>query len=436
MNDTIESLKQKLAQLKELHASGVLPDAEFAEGKNTLERRILDLVLSGATAPASDATSAAVASSVPAAAPAKTAGSAAAPAAAPASAAKPSGLMLTGLAVAIVVLAAGGYLWKGMPAGATTTAAAEGAPATAADGTAAPHSTNTEQIAAMTEKLAERLKAKPDDVEGWSMLARSYSVLGRHAEALKAYEKASNLRKDDATLMADYADSLAVNSNSSLEGEPMKLVERALKLDPKNLKALYLSGTYSYNKKDYANAVKIWEKLAEVGPAGNVFVREVEPAIAEARNLAGLPPAPKPLDAAPLAVAGAQGAAASGNGATGGAAGATVSGSVTLSAALAKQAQPDDTLFVFARAAEGSRMPLAILRKQVKDLPLTFSLNDSMAMSPANALSAASGKIIVGARVSKSGNAMPQPGDLTGQSAPVGVGAAGLQIEIKEAVKP
>jgi cytochrome c-type biogenesis protein CcmH len=425
MNDTIESLKHKLAQLKELHATGVLPDTEFAEGKSTLERRILELVLSGDPMPVTNAAPSAAAALPSSTAPTRAA--AAAPAAAtPTASAKPSGLLLAGLAVAVVVLAAGGYLWKGMPAGASV--AADGAAAaTAADGTAAPHSTNTEQIAAMTEKLSERLKAKPDDVDGWSMLARSYSVLGRHAEALKAYEKASNLRKDDATLLADYADSLAVNSNSSLEGEPMKLVERALKLDPKNLKALYLSGTYSYNKKDYANAVKIWEKLAEIGPAGNVFVREVEPAIAEARNLAGLPPAAKPLDAAPQAVAEAKSPAGSGN--------STVAGTVTLSAALAKQAQPDDTLFVFARAAEGSRMPLAILRKQVKDLPLTFSLNDSMAMSPANALSATSGKVIVGARVSKSGNAMPQPGDLTGQSAAVSVGAAGLQIEIKEAVK-
>ena len=112
-----------------------------------------------------------------------------------------------------------------------------------------------------------------------------------------------------------------------------------------------------------------------------------------------------------------------------------VSGTVTLSAALAKQAQPEDTLFVYARTAEGSRMPLAILRKQVKDLPLTFKLDDSMAMSPSSALSTAS-KVIVGARVSKSGNAMPQPGDLSGQSAPVNVGATGVQIEIKEAVKP
>jgi cytochrome c-type biogenesis protein CcmH len=291
---------------------------------------------------------------------------------------------------------------------------------TSADGQPAPHATNADQIAAMTEKLAARLKEKPEDVEGWSMLARSYSVLGRHAEALKAYAQASNLRKDDPTLLADYADSLAVNNNSNLEGEPMKLVERALKLDPKNLKALYLAGTFAFNKKDYATAVKVWEKLAQSGPPGNVFVNQIEPAIAEARNLAGMPPAAKPLDAAPLATA------AAGAGA--------VSGTVTLSAALAKQAQPDDTVFVFARAAEGSRMPLAILRKQVKDLPITFTLNDSMAMSPASALSTQS-RVIVGARVSKSGNAMPQPGDLSGQSAVVSVGATGLAVEIKEALK-
>ena len=398
MNDTLEGLKQKLAQLKALHASGVLPEQQFEEGKTALERQILDLVLAtpaqanlpGATKIAAE----------------------------PVAAAKPSGLLLGGLAVAIIAIAGAGYLWKGMPA------PTEAAQTAAADGQAPQHSTNADQIAAMTEKLSARLKDKPDDVEGWSMLARSYSVLGRHADALKAYEKAASLRKDDPTLLADYADSLAVNSNNSLDGEPMKLVERALKLDPKNLKALYLAGTYAFNKQDYKSAIKTWETLAQVGPPGNVFVREVEPAIAEARKLAGLPAAAAPLDAAPQAVAAPLAIGAG-----------MVSGTVTLTAALAKQAQPDDTLFVFARAAEGSRMPLAILRKQVKDLPITFTLDDSMAMSPATALSSVS-QVIVGARISKSGNAMPQAGDLSGQSAPVKVGAAGLKIEIKDLVKP
>jgi cytochrome c-type biogenesis protein CcmH len=404
MMNTLEALKQKLAQLKQLHASGVLPDEKFEEGKAVLERQILDLVLAGSPTPASSKGQAAAANP-------------AAPSAATEAAVKPSGLLLAGLAVGVVAIAAAGYLWKGMPT--PVPAQAEQAQMSSADGQPAPHATNAEQIAAMAEKLSERLQAKPDDVDGWSMLARSYSVLGRHAEALKAYEKASNLRKDDPILLADYADSLAVNNNSDLNGEPMKLVERALKLDPKNLKALYLAGTAAFNNKDYAKAVAIWEKLIQVGPPGNVFANQIEPAIAEARSLAGMPPAAKPLDGAP------QPAAAS----------ASVSGTVTLSAALAKQAQPEDTVFVFARAPEGSRMPLAILRKQVKDLPITFTLDDSMAMSPATALSTQS-KVIVGARISKSGNAMSQPGDLSGQSAVVSVGAAGLKIEIKEQVKP
>lgn len=427
MTNTIEGLKQKLAQLKELHASGVLPDDKFEEGKTTLERQILDLVLSGT--PEAAAPQAAAPVSAPAkAATAASATHAAAPSVA-AAAAKPSGLLLGGLAVGVVAIAAAGYFLIGRPP-AQAQGEAEQPQMLSADGKPAPHATGADQIAAMTDKLAQRLKEKPDDVEGWSMLARSYSVLGRHADALKAYEKASNLRKDDPTLLADYADSLAVNNNSNLEGEPMKLVDRALHLDPKNLKALYLAGTYAFNKKDYTSAITFWEKLVQVGPPGNVFATQVEPAIAEARNLAGLPPAAKPLDAAPKAGAASPNAAS-----PAAASNATVSGTVTLAASLAKQAQPDDTVFVFARAAEGSRMPLAIMRKQVKDLPISFTLNDSMAMSPASALSTAS-KVIVGARVSKSGNAMPQPGDLAGQSAPVSVGASGLKIEIKEAVKP
>lgn len=394
MNDTIDSLKRELAGLQAQHASGKLSRAAFEPARAALEQRILALVLAPPAGPA---------------------------AATAAAAAKPSGRLLSGLGLAVLLLAVGGYLWKGTPGPALD--AGTGAAASQSDGQGS--LPNAEQIAAMTEKLAQRLQDKPEDVEGWSMLARSYSVLGRHAEALQAFAKASSLRPDDASLLADHADSLAVNSSNDLEGEPMKLVQRALKLDPNNLKALYLAGTHAFNQRDYAGAIRQWQKLAEVGPPGNVFVREVESAIAEARRLAGLPAA------TPLAAGAAAGAATPAPAAGPG----RVSGTVTLSAALAQQAQPDDTVFVFARAAEGSRMPLAILRKQVRDLPLRFSLDDSMAMSPASALSSAS-HVIVGARISKSGNAMPQPGDLSGQSAAVAVGASGLQIEIRDTVKP
>jgi cytochrome c-type biogenesis protein CcmH len=107
---------------------------------------------------------------------------------------------------------------------------------------------------------------------------------------------------------------------------------------------------------------------------------------------------------------------------------------VRLSPALAKQAAPDDAVFIYARAAEGSRMPLAILRHQVKDLPLNFKLDDNLAMSPAAKMSLFP-KLIISARVSKSGQAMTAPGDLTGQSAPVPNNASGLVVEINEVVK-
>ena len=113
--------------------------------------------------------------------------------------------------------------------------------------------------------------------------------------------------------------------------------------------------------------------------------------------------------------------------------GKSVSGTVKISAALKSKASPDDTVFIFARAASGPRMPLAILRKQVKDLPITFELNDSMAMNPAMKLSNFP-EVVVGARISKSGNAMPQSGDLEGKSPVVSVGTTEIPIEIDQTV--
>lgn len=418
MDHPIDTIKRQLAQLKELHDSGVMPQAQYDEGRATLERRLLDIVLSGEALPASAAPASAAAAAPAAASPAPVGHSASAELKA-----KPSMLMVVGMSVGVVAIAAAGYLWKGAPELASgTPPTAQGMPQAEGGGqgpNGQPHPTDAAQIEAMVGKLAERLKEKPNDADGWSMLGRSYSVLGNHAEALKAYKKAMDLRKDDAVLIADYADSLAVNNNRSLDGEPMKYIERALKADPHNLKALFLSGTYAFNKKDYAGAVKQWEKAVQSAPAENAFVQQIQPALAEARQLAGLPPAAvQPLDNA-LKAAGA---------------GSKVSGTVTVSAALLKQANPEDTVFVFARPASGSRMPLAILRKQVKDLPLEFTLDDSMAMSPATAISGA-GQVIVGARISKSGNAVPQAGDLAGQSGVVKVGATGVKIEIKETVK-
>jgi cytochrome c-type biogenesis protein CcmH len=112
---------------------------------------------------------------------------------------------------------------------------------------------------------------------------------------------------------------------------------------------------------------------------------------------------------------------------------AGVAGTISLDPALTGRVSPDDTVYVFARAAEGPRMPLAIIRKQVKDLPLTFSLDDSMAMNPNMKLSNFS-EVVVGARISKTGNAMPQSGDLKGSSSVIKLGSRDLKIIIDSAV--
>jgi cytochrome c-type biogenesis protein CcmH len=113
------------------------------------------------------------------------------------------------------------------------------------------------------------------------------------------------------------------------------------------------------------------------------------------------------------------------------AAGATITGRVTLGAATQGKVSPDDTVFIFARAPTGSRMPLAILRKKVSELPLDFKLDDSLAMSPAANLSSAP-EVVVGARISKSGSAVPQPGDWQALSAPIKPGATGVNLEINQ----
>jgi cytochrome c-type biogenesis protein CcmH len=275
----------------------------------------------------------------------------------------------------------------------------------------------------MVAKLEQRMKDQPDDAEGWSMLGRSYSAMGRYPEAVTAFKRVAALKPKDAQALADQADAVAMAAGRKLAGEPAQLIARALELDPKNLKALALAGTIAFDANDYAKAAQLWTTAVAVAEPGSELERNLQSGVAEARSRAGLPAAP---------VAAASAGAAAPNAAA--AAGATLAGQVQIAAALKGKAAPEDTLFVFARAVDGPRVPLAILRKQVKDLPLTFTLDESMAMNPAMSLSTAK-QVIVGARVSKSGNAIAQPGDLQGFSQAVAVGASGLKIEIAEEVK-
>ena len=262
------------------------------------------------------------------------------------------------------------------------------------------------------------------------MLGRTQMMLGRLPEALLAFERLVKLRPDDANTLVDYADALAVKNGRSLQGEPLRLIERALQLEPDNLKALVLAGSAAFDREDHAVAVRYWDRVVSIGPEGQEFVQMARDGAKAARERGKLPPAAAaaPALAAPSAVAPAAPSKAAAPVAAALAASA-VSGTVRLSPKLQALVEPDDMVFIFARPAEGSRMPLAIVRKQVKDLPVAFTLDDSTSMSPAARLSGAQ-RVIVGARISKSGQAMPQPGDLQGLSEPVKVGTTGLLLEI------
>ena len=223
-----------------------------------------------------------------------------------------------------------------------------------------------------------------------------------------------------------------MNNGRQLDGEPAKVIARALKLDPNNLKALTLAGTAAFNRADYAQAVKFWDRAAEVGPADSPIVQQARNAASEARELGKLPAAGGKAQVA--ASSDKSPATASGGKAPAVASAGTVTGTVALAPGLKGKVAPDDAVFIFARAAEGSRMPLAMVRKQVKDLPFTFRLDDSQALSPSARLSTAT-RVIVGARVSKSGQAMPQSGDLEGLAGAADVGSTGVAVVIADVLK-
>lgn len=389
MTDSIPALREQLAQLRAKHEAGALGEQQYASRKAALERKLLDAVMA---APAASA-----------------------PAPTMEVAPRAGGKMVAGLLVAVVAIAGVGYWWKGTPQviGTPPSEMAEGG---------ATHATDPAEIEALATKLADRMKETPDDAEGWAMLGRTYMALGRHDDAYGAYERALKLLPNDANALADMADVAAVRAGRNLDGEPTKMLERALKIEPDNLKALALAGTGAFNRGDFAGAVKYWDRAVAVGPADHPIVGMARSGATEARERGKLGPATGAAAAGTTAKP-----AAAGNPPPAAAGGIT--GTVRLAAALQSQVGPDDIVFIYARPAEGSRAPLAILRKQVKDLPATFVLDDSLAMSEGARISAA-GRVVVGARISKSGQAMPQSGDLEGVTAPVTVGTQGLVVEI------
>jgi cytochrome c-type biogenesis protein CcmH len=282
-------------------------------------------------------------------------------------------------------------------------------------------------IAEAIQILEDKVAKNPKDAESLLLLARAYGEMERFVDAAKIYEQLTQIVSNEAWIWADYADVLAMVHGQQLAGPPTKLIDKALALEPDLPKALALAGSAAMERGDYQAAINHWSRLLKGMPSGSEGIKTVEGGIQQARELLAqskggkapqleqIAPANEPTQAA---ITGSE----------------RLSGTVTLSAELKNKVSPTDTVFVLARAARGPKMPLAIIRKQVKDLPLQFDLDDSMAMSPQMKLSN-SGEVVVVVRVSKSGNAMPEAGDLQGMSSPMKPGQSGLKINIDTVVK-
>lgn len=257
------------------------------------------------------------------------------------------------------------------------------------------------QIEAMVDKLAARMKENSTDVQGWLMLGRSYAALNRLPAAKDAFAKAIALDPKNADAMADLADLIAYMQQSA-EGEPKKLIEQALAIDPKNVKALALAGSTAYENKNYLKAIDYWQRALKLTDPQSEFANGLSLSISNAQEKAGIK---KPS------------------------LGASISGSLQISPALASQVKPDDTVFIYARAIDGPRMPVAILKIKANQLPYNFVLDDKLAMAPELSISKFNAVTII-ARVSKSGEATPKPGDLTGQLDQVTVGSKNIKLTI------
>jgi len=278
---------------------------------------------------------------------------------------------------------------------------------------------HSEEALQRLEKKVKRLSKNPTD---WWMLARSYTELKRFPEAIKAYEHLVVLVPNEAQLWANYADVYAMAHGQTLQGEEVaKLLNKALELNANNTTALALSGSAAMERGDYATAITHWQTLIDQLEPDSPDIQVYRGGIKQASVLLAAQPGGKEKLAQLSSGKAPEKAAAN--------SAADITGNVSLSPALAGKVAPTDTVFILARAAQGPKMPLAVLRKQVKDLPLQFTLDDSMAMQPQLKLSGFE-QVVVVARVSKSGTPMAQPGDLQGLTGTIKPGIKGLNIVI------
>ncbi len=316
--------------------------------------------------------------------------------------------IVLGVPLAAVLL----YLQLGTPEALTPQAQTAAAPQGHAGG-----DTTTATMEQLVAGLAAKLQEEPNNAEGWFMLGRSYMSLGRYPDAANAFKQVLNLVGDEPAVMFRYADALAMAQGGKLTGEPFEVIKRALVLKPDDTTGLWLAGLGYEEQGQYEQAVKHWRKLELLLQEDPASQDEVRNLIARAEQQLGRPVT---VDAAP-----AQPAATSK---------VALQVTISLAEALKDKVSADDTVFIFARAVEGPPMPLAAMRKQVRDLPLTVTLDDSMAMMPQLKLSNFN-EVRVGARISKSGAVGAQSGDLQGEISPVSTASdEAIQVTIDQLI--
>lgn len=370
--DSAREARRLLGLLDESHRNGLLSDAEYAAKRAELGERLLG---------AFDAP------------PAPRRGYAAA------------------VAIALILPAAAIVLYRivGTPAalvpGAATTAQAP-----------ADHGADMEQAIA---KLADKLRQNPDDAEGWTLLGRAYEATQRFDQARDALKHAYDLAKGDPDVAVAYAEALALSSPTRrIEGEPRQILDAALKAAPDNQRGLWLLGISEYQAKKYDSAIAAWKRLIGVLPRDSDIVPSVQQQIARAE--AERDGKPLPAEATEAASAAAAVAATQTANPAATESGPQLHVEVALDPKLRDKLAAGDVLFVYAKAANGPPMPLAIQRMDAAKLPVTVTLTDGMGMLPSMKLSQFP-QVVVGARVSKSGNAMPQSGDMQVLSKPLAV---------------
>lgn len=369
--------RDQLADLERDRATGQLAEADYAQASDELNRRLLE------------------------------------DAGGQAAAVKPTGKNKPTVWLAIMLL---------VPLAATSLYLQLGTPTAVLDSRAQAHAAAANMEDAIG-KLQKKLEANPDNPEGWAMLARSYGALGRWEDAAQAFTRVGAVLETNAGLLAGLAEIEFRRAGDRFNDAARSRIRQALALEANNPHALMLAASDAMNEQNWAEAAKLWRLLLEQVDPGSDDANEISQVLAQAEQQAGI----KPLPAAKAAV---KATAKVGADSTAG----LLSGRVELAAELRKQAKPDDTVFIFARAvAKGDvpapRMPLAAKKITVAELPYDFALDDSMAMSPAMKISSFE-QVRVEARVSRSGSVTPESGDLLGQSEPLKGGTRGIKFKI------